>query len=251
MLDLVYESAMNKNSKAEQILQIRRERGAKVLEVLQRLYPELRPHLMAYNAWELLVATVLAAQCTDARVNQVTPGLFKRLPNVEAFSRVSQAELEEIIRSTGFFRNKAKNLIAAAGKVVNNFGGRVPDNMADLITLDGVARKTANVVLWGAFGKNEGLAVDTHVGRIAQRLELCAPESIERDLCTVFPQAEWGTVNHRLVSFGRAVCRAHSPRCPDCPMLSFCPRAGVAEKRSDKSGKNTAVAKGKSKAGKN
>ncbi|MDR1125762.1 MAG: endonuclease III, partial [Deltaproteobacteria bacterium] len=131
--------------------------------------------------------------------------------------------------------NKAKNLIAAAGKVVANFGGQVPDDMAGLLSLDGVARKTANVVLWGAFGKNEGLAVDTHVSRIAQRLELCdpgGPEAIERDLCAVFPRAEWGNVNHRLVSFGRAVCEARSPRCQACPMLSFCPRAGVGDKKT-------------------
>ena len=237
----MYEHAMNKNSKAGKVLKARRERGALVLEVLERRYPELRPHLMAYDAWELLVATVLAAQCTDARVNQVTPGLFKRLPDVAAFSTVPQAELEEIIRSTGFFRNKARHLIAAAGKVVANFGGKVPDNMADLLTLDGVARKTANVVLWGAFGKNEGLAVDTHVGRIAQRLELCdpgGPEAIERDLCAVFPRQEWGNVNHRLVSFGREVCDARSPRCPECPMLSFCPRAGVVDKKKARAGKN-------------
>lgn len=232
---------MSKQNEPEQLLQERQARAALVLEALRRLYPELRPHLAAADAWELLVATVLAAQCTDARVNQVTPALFRRLPNVEAFSRADQAELEGLIRSTGFFRNKAKHLIAAAAKIVADFGGRVPDNMTDLLTLDGVARKTANVVLWGAYGKNEGLAVDTHVGRIARRLGLCdsnSPEVVERDLCAVFPREEWGNVNHRMVSFGREVCDARSPRCPGCPMLDFCPRQGVDEKKAQQAGKN-------------
>ncbi|MDL2307067.1 endonuclease III [Desulfovibrio sp. OttesenSCG-928-C06] len=216
---------------------VRKERGVLVLDVLQRIYPQLRPHLVSEDAWELLVATVLAAQCTDARVNTVTPELFRRLPDVHAFAQVSQEELEGLIRSTGFYHNKAKNLIAAAKRVVEVYGGKVPDRMEDLVTLGGVARKTANVVLWGSFGKNEGLAVDTHVARISVRLGLCphgSPEFIEKELCAVLPRAEWGNYNHRMVSFGRDVCMARSPNCPDCPMLAFCPRlepARVAKSR--------------------
>lgn len=210
-----------------------KERAGKVLAVLERLYPETRPHLMAHDAWELLVATVLAAQCTDARVNTITPELFRRLPDVRAFAKVGQEELETLIRSTGFYHNKAKNLIAAARRVVEVYDGKVPQSMAELITLGGVARKTANVVLWGAYGKNEGLAVDTHVARISVRLGLSpkgSPEFIERELCAIFPQPEWGNVNHRMVSFGRDVCMARSPNCAGCPMNDFCPRLGVFKK---------------------
>ncbi|MDR2891861.1 MAG: endonuclease III [Deltaproteobacteria bacterium] len=240
------------------------EIAARALEALRELYPQTRPHLEARDPWELLVATVLAAQCTDARVNRVTPELFRRLPTVRDFALVSQAELENLIRSTGFFRNKAKNLILAAGRVVDVYNGEVPDNMADLLTLGGVARKTANVVLWEGFGKNEGLAVDTHVARICARLGLCVPlgadkvaaqgilsaecaptakaakaskgkcsrpaaakstpESVEKELCAVFPRSEWGNVNHRMVSFGRDICTARTPACSACPMLAFCPQ---------------------------
>ncbi|MDL2285435.1 endonuclease III [Desulfovibrio sp. OttesenSCG-928-F07] len=225
------------------------------LAVLQGLYSQNGPHLHYTTPWELLVATVLAAQCTDARVNMVTPALFKRLPSPAHFAAVPQAELEELIRSTGFYHNKAKHLIAAAKKVVNNFNGQVPDNMQDLTSLDGVARKTANVVLNSAFGKNEGLAVDTHVGRISYRLGLTKSTNaviIERDLLPLFPQAEWGNVNHYMVSFGREVCKAQSPRCiaggslPPCPMQTFCPQKGVGAKKS--AAKSTALkAKAKSK----
>jgi endonuclease-3 len=210
----------------------RKIRAGLVLEVLRRLYPEPAPHLAFGSPWELLVATVLAAQCTDARVNQVTPGLFKALPDIPAFAAAEQEELEALIHSTGFYRNKAKHLIAAARKILNDFNGRVPDNMRELLTLDGVARKTANVVLCGAFGKNEGLAVDTHVGRIALRLDLSDKgnaDFIERSLCALFPREEWGNVNHRLVSFGREYCSARAPLCRSCPMRGFCP--GMKEAR--------------------
>lgn len=208
----------------------KKEVAAKTLDVLKALYPNPRPHLMASDPWELLVATVLAAQCTDARVNQITPALFKRLPSVRDFATVPLEELEGLIRSTGFYHNKAKNLIAAAQRVVSVYDGKVPETMADLITLGGVARKTANVVLWSCFGKNEGLAVDTHVGRISVRLGLSKPGSqlqIEKALCAVFPRAEWGNVNHRMVSFGRDVCMARSPQCQTCPMRDFCSKTGV------------------------
>lgn len=212
-------------------------RAALVLEVLRGLYPASGPHLRHSSPWELLVATMLSAQCTDARVNQVTPELFRRLPGPAAFAAAPLEELEGLIHSTGFFRIKAKRLKAAAEKILRSFRGEVPADMGGLLSLDGVARKTANVVLSGAFGLNEGLAVDTHVARIARRLELSAgagPDEVERDLLPLFPRAEWGNVNHRLVSFGRDICPARSPRClegaPPCPMSAFCPKRGVAKR---------------------
>ena len=209
----------------------RAQRAAEVLACLRRRYPDLSTHLHAANAWELLVATVLAAQCTYARVNTVTPGLFRRWPDPAALAGATREELEEVIRSTGFYRNKAKNLLAAARRVVEVYAGETPRSMAELITLPGVARKTANVVLWGAYQINEGLAVDTHVKRISFRLGLTEhtdPVDIEQDLMPLFPQQEWGGVNHRMVWFGREVCVARGPHCEECEMKIFCPRCGVA-----------------------
>lgn len=202
-------------------------RAEKVLAALQARYPRPATHLEADNAWELLVATVLAAQCTDARVNTVTPELFRRWPGPAELALVTQEELESVIRSTGFYHSKARNLLGAAQRVVSVYGGEVPPRLDELITLPGVARKTANVVLFGAFGINEGLAVDTHVKRISYRLGLTShtdPVDIEQDLMRLFPRAEWGDVNHRMVWFGRDVCHARSPRCAECEMADFCPR---------------------------
>ena len=198
-----------------------------VLAALQVRYPHPRTHLDAQNAWELLVATVLAAQCTDARVNTVTPELFRRWPTPAALAEAPVEELEGVIRPTGFFHSKAKNLLGAARRVRDVFDGQIPKSIEDLITIPGVARKTANVVLFGAFGINEGLAVDTHVKRIAYRLGLTDetdPVPIERDLMKLFPREEWGDVNHRMVWFGREVCDARKPLCDACEMRSFCPR---------------------------
>ena len=198
-----------------------------VLAALQKRYPHPRTHLDAQNAWELLVATVLAAQCTDARVNTVTPELFRRWPTPAALAEAQLEELESVIRPTGFFHSKAKNLLGAARRVRDVFDGQIPKSIEDLVTIPGVARKTANVVLFGAFGINEGLAVDTHVKRIAYRLGLTDetdPIPIERDLMKLFPREEWGDVNHRMVWFGREVCDARKPLCDTCEMLSFCPR---------------------------
>ena len=198
-----------------------------VLAALQKRYPHPRTHLDAQNAWELLVATVLAAQCTDARVNTVTPELFRRWPTPAALAEAPLEELESVIRPTGFFHSKAKNLLGAARRVRDVFDGQIPKSIEDLITIPGVARKTANVVLFGAFGINEGLAVDTHVKRIAYRLGLTDetdPVPIERDLMKLFPREEWGDVNHRMVWFGREVCDARKPLCDACEMRSFCPR---------------------------
>ena len=198
-----------------------------VLAALQQRYPHPRTHLDAQNAWELLVATVLAAQCTDARVNTVTPELFRRWPTPAALAEAPIEELEGVIRPTGFYHSKAKNLLGAARRVCEVFDGQIPQNIEDLITIPGVARKTANVVLFGAFGINEGLAVDTHVKRIAYRLGLTDetdPVPIERDLMKLFPREEWGDVNHRMVWFGREVCDARKPLCDTCEMRPFCPR---------------------------
>ena len=209
----------------------KKDRANQVLHRLAARYPHPETHLEAHDAWELTVATVLAAQCTDKRVNMVTPGLFARWPRPADLAEAELEELETVIRSTGFYHNKAKNLIGAAKRVTEVFGGVVPQTMEELITLPGVARKTANVVLWGSFGINEGLAVDTHVGRISLRLGLTKdkdPVKVEKDLMKLFPRAEWGNVNHRMVWFGRDVCRARSPRCPECEMSAFCERNGLA-----------------------
>ena len=198
-----------------------------VLAALQKRYPHPRTHLDAQNAWELLVATVLAAQCTDARVNTVTPELFLRWPTPAALAEARQEDLESVIRSTGFFHSKAKNLLGAAQRVRDVYDGQIPKSIEALVTIPGVARKTANVVLFGAYGINEGLAVDTHVKRIAYRLGLTDetdPIPIERDLMKLFPREEWGDVNHRMVWFGREVCEARKPLCDTCEMRPFCPR---------------------------
>ena len=201
-----------------------------VLERLLPLYPGLCSALHWKNPWELLVATVLAAQCTDARVNKVTPGLFARWPGPAELAAASQEAREEAVRSTGFFRNKAKNLRAAAARVMEAFGGRVPRTMAELLSLPGVARKTANIVLSGAYGVHEGIAVDTHVKRLSFRLGLTDsedPVAIERDLMPLFPRDMWGAVNHLLVDHGRAVCNARKPDCGSCVLADACPKRGV------------------------
>ncbi|MBF0482410.1 MAG: endonuclease III [Desulfovibrionaceae bacterium] len=206
--------------------------AALVLQRLTPLYPGLRSALDWKNPWELLVATVLAAQCTDARVNTVTPGLFARWPGPAELALAAQEELEAVVRSTGFFRNKAKNLRGAAARVMEAFSGRVPRTMEQLLSLPGVARKTANIVLSGAFGVHEGIAVDTHVKRLAYRLGLTDatdPVVIERDLTPLFPRETWGAVNHLLVDHGRAVCTARKPQCPACVLADACPRRGVGK----------------------
>lgn len=201
-----------------------------ILERLTVRYPAPRSQLEAESPWEILVSTVLAAQCTDARVNQVTPGLFARWPGPAELALADQADLEEVIHSTGLFRSKARHLIAAAQTIVREHGGSVPDNMAKLTGLPGVARKTANIILWSGYGRNEGIAVDTHVKRISFRLGLTTsdrPEVIERDLMRLFPRESWGDLNHRLVWFGREVCMARNPQCGTCELAGLCPRNGL------------------------
>ena len=201
-----------------------------ILARLLERYPLPRTALHFRNAWELLTATVLSAQCTDERVNKVTPVFFRRWPGVEDLAEADVGEVEEVIHSTGFFRQKAKNLVAAAKILLRDHGGRVPRSMDELVKLPGVARKTANIVLWGAYGLNEGVAVDTHVKRVSLRMGLTRskrPEVVEKDLMALFPRPEWGRLNNVLVLFGREVCTAGKPRCRECDFLDLCPRIGV------------------------
>lgn len=206
------------------------QRAQEILIRLRGVFPHATPALTFANAYELLVATVLAAQCTDARVNQVTPEFFRRWPDPAALSRAPVAEVEAVIHSTGFFRQKAKNLVAAASQLTQRHGGAVPASMAALTALPGVARKTANIVLSNALGVNEGIAVDTHVRRLAFRLGLSTsdvPTTIERDLMPLFPREAWGEINHLLVMHGRETCQARKPRCDRCVLDAICPKKGV------------------------
>ncbi len=187
--------------------------------------------LVHSDPYQLLVATILSAQCTDARVNLVTPELFRRYPDPISLANAEPAKLEELIRSTGFFRAKARNLLAMAGQVVERHGGRIPMDLEALTALNGVGRKTANVVLGTAFGIAEGVVVDTHVKRLSRRLGLTkgkTPEQIERDLMKVIPREEWVDLSHRLIQHGRKVCLARRPRCESCTFAPFCPKLGVS-----------------------
>lgn len=212
----------------------RRARAERLLERLRAAYPTATCALHHDSAYTLLVATILSAQCTDERVNQVTPELFRRYPDAVALAGADPAELEALIRSTGFFRNKTKSLLGMSRMVRDEFGGQVPDTMEALLRLPGVARKTANCVLGTWFGKNEGLVVDTHVGRIAERLAL-APrargskdaERIEQDLMELFPRESWTWLAHALIWHGRRVCTARQPKCAQCPLAADCPSATV------------------------
>jgi endonuclease III len=204
--------------------------ASEILARLTALYPTPLPQLEFKNPWQLMLATILAAQCTDERVNKVTPELFSRWPGPKELAEADVAEVEQVVRSTGLFRSKAKNMVANAKRLIAHFGGQVPDNMADLVSLPGVARKTANIVLWAGFGKNQGVAVDTHVGRITWRLGLTReirPEAVEKDLMALFPPDSWGDLNNRLVWFGRDVCPARTPHCPECVLFELCERNGL------------------------
>ncbi len=201
------------------------ERVAQIMRDLDRLYPNVRCALGHTNAWQLLVATILSAQCTDQRVNQVTPQLFGKYPTVYAFARLEPEDLESDIHSTGFFRNKARSIVGAARKVVSEFAGRVPDTMEQILTLPGVARKTANVVLGTAFGKATGVVVDTHVHRIARRLDLTqqnSPEKIEQDLMKIIPKQKWIEFGHQIIWHGRKLCMARRPNCAECLLDNIC-----------------------------
>ncbi len=208
-------------------------RAVRILDGLRAAYPEATCALHHRSAYELLAATILSAQCTDERVNMVTPNLFRLYPNPTALAAASQEDIEALIKSTGFYRNKARNLLAMARTVVADFGGEIPDEMDDLLKLAGVARKTANCVLGQWFGRNVGVVVDTHVGRLALRLRLLTTArddkdavKIERDLMELFPQESWTFLSHALIDHGRAVCDARKPRCEQCPLSGDCPTAG-------------------------
>ena len=196
-----------------------------ILSILAKTYPGVVCALNHRNAWELTVATILSAQCTDVRVNLVTPALFKAFPTPKAMATASLLEIEELIRTTGFFRNKAKSIQGAAKILVQQFGGKVPQTMEEILRLPGVARKTANVVLGSWYGIAVGVVVDTHVMRLSRRLELTRetkPEKIEKDLMKIIPQNRWINFSHELIHHGRQVCIARKPRCVDCTLEKLC-----------------------------
>jgi len=201
------------------------ERVAAILKALDEAYPNAECALHHHSPWELLVATILSAQCTDVRVNMVTPELFRRFPTPAAMAKATQPELEELIRTTGFFRNKAKSIKGAAQKILSDFGGEVPRTLAELITVPGAARKTANVVLGVSYGLAEGVVVDTHVFRIARRLELAkgdTPQKVEQELMQVLPRDHWIRFSHQVIHHGRKICVARNPKCKDCNLEALC-----------------------------
>jgi len=203
----------------------RKERVGQILDGLDKLYPNVTCALNHHDPWELLVATILSAQCTDKRVNEVTPGLFKKYPTIQDFAHANQDELANDIRSTGFFNNKARSLIGAAKRITGDFKGKVPQNMDDLLTVPGAARKTANVVLGTAFNIASGVVVDTHVFRLSQRLDLSRapdPVKMEQDLMKVIPKDRWILFSHQMIHHGRNLCVARKPRCADCLLDPLC-----------------------------
>jgi endonuclease III len=206
-------------------------RAKKVLAILKKTHPDSKTALDFSTPLQLLVATILSAQCTDVRVNKVTPGLFKKYRSAKDFAGANQEELEQDIRSTGFYRNKARSIISCCTSIVEKHGGKVPKTMEELVELGGVGRKTANCVLGGAYGINSGVVVDTHVRRVSQRLGLTTfddPEKIEEDLMQLLPQRDWYDFSNMIIWHGREMCDARKPDCPQCPLLKLCPAAAVA-----------------------
>jgi endonuclease-3 len=209
----------------------------KIIAGLKKAYPGARCELDHSNALELLIATILSAQCTDKRVNLVSAELFKKYRSAADFAKAPAGELEQEIKSTGFFRNKAKSIKACCEALVEKHGGQVPRTMEELVELGGVGRKTANVVLGNAFNLNSGVVVDTHVARLSQRLGLTeenAPEKVEQDLMALVPQEQWTMLSHWLIWHGRRRCFARNPDCPNCEIHSLCPRIGVSERPKPK-----------------
>jgi len=201
----------------------------KIIKILRDTYPNSKTALKYKNPFQLLVSTILSAQCTDERVNKLTPSLFAKYPTVKDFARAKQKELEKDIYSTGFYKNKAKSIIGASKIILEKFGGKMPDNMDDLISLPGVARKTANVILSSVFKKSEGITVDTHVKRLAERLGLSKEKNadkIEKDLMRAIPEKNWLEISYLLIDHGRAICNARKPLCEECRISKFCPSAG-------------------------
>ncbi len=208
----------------------RKQRARQITRGLAKLYPDAHCALHHDNPLQLLVATILSAQCTDVRVNLVTPALFARYPDTHAFAAADQGELETVIQSTGFFRNKAKNIIACCKELVAKHAGQVPATMEELIPLPGIGRKTANVILGNAFGV-PGITVDTHVLRLSKRMgltEQTEPPKVERDLMEVIPKKDWTMFSHRMIFHGRQVCHARKPRCETCTLAQVCPKIGVS-----------------------
>ncbi len=208
------------------------ERIQKILDILKREYPVARIALRFVNPYELMVSVVLSAQCTDVRVNKVTPALFKKYPDIKSMADAKLEDLEDLIRSTGFFRNKAKNLKNACKMIMERFDGKVPDTMEELLELPGIARKSANIILYVAYGIVSGIPVDTHVKRLSNRLGFTKetnPVKIERDLMALFPREEWGDLSYRLIDHGRKTCKARRPACDNCPLYDYClyPKSNV------------------------
>jgi endonuclease-3 len=207
-----------------------RDRARRIDRQLARSYPDAHCALRHANPLQLLIATILSAQCTDARVNLVTPALFQKYPDAKAFAEAAPHELERAIQSTGFFRSKAKNILSCCRRLVEEHGGEVPATMEELVRLAGVGRKTANVILGNAFGV-PGIPVDTHVGRLSRRMALTThtdPEKVEHDLMRLIPTREWTDFGHRMIFHGRQVCHARKPDCAGCVVCDLCPRVGVA-----------------------
>jgi endonuclease-3 len=203
----------------------RKQRVAAILKKLDEMYPRATCALVHRTPWELLVSTILSAQCTDKRVNEVTPALFRKYPTMRDFAAVSQDELAQDIRSTGFFNNKAKSLIGAARTILNEYGGEIPRTMEELTKVPGAARKTANVVLGTAFGLASGVVVDTHVQRVSNRLDLTKhldPVKIEQDLIKILPENKWVLFSHQVIHHGRALCIARKPKCAECGLYDLC-----------------------------
>lgn len=212
---------MNKPKNAAE----RKERVAEILRRLDEMYPAAECALIHSSPWELLVATILSAQCTDKRVNEVTPALFRKYPTPQDFAAVRPEVLANDIRSTGFFNNKSKSIVGAAKRVISEFGGVVPRTMEEMLTIPGAARKTANVVLGSAYGIASGVVVDTHVQRVSGRLDLTKhtdPVKIEQDLMKIVPENKWILFSHQIILHGRALCQARSPKCPECKLNSIC-----------------------------
>jgi endonuclease-3 len=206
----------------------KKEYAAQIIKILSKEYPKTKCALDYARPYELLFAVILSAQCTDERVNKITADLFKRYKTLKDYAQADLSELESIVRPAGFFRNKAKHIKESAKRLIENYGGKVPQTMEEMLTLSGVARKTANVVLGNAFGKNFGIAVDTHVIRIANLLKLTKsqdPVKIEQDLMDLVPQDRWTEVSHLIQTLGRRICKARNPNCKDCPLKNVCPLA--------------------------
>lgn len=203
-----------------------RTRILNVIEILEATYGDAHIALKSSNPFQLLISVILSAQCTDVRVNKVTPVLFERFPDVRSMSEAPVEELEELIRSTGFFRNKAKNIKAASRIILERFKGELPRTMEEMLTIPGVGRKTANIILYNAYGVIAGIAVDTHVKRLAKRLGMTSednPVKIERDLMSIVPKKDWGKITYVLINHGRQICKARKPACSKCPVRNVCP----------------------------